>query len=230
MAITDWPASERPRERLLAHGAHALTPAELLAVFLRTGVAGTSAVALARQILDRFGSLNALLSAPLSAFTAIRGLGPAKFAQLQAALELARRTLGEQLLEQPLLTSPQCARDFLRLSLARCPHEVFAVLFLDARHHLIAYEEMSRGTLTQAPVYPREIAKRALELNASALILAHNHPSGHAKPSQDDIRLTHSLSHTLSTLDIQVLDHLIVASNDIASLAQLGLMHTGKTV
>lgn len=224
MAITDWPASERPRERLLERGAEALTEAELLAVFLRTGTPGASAVDLARQALDHFGGLNALLTAPLPAFTALSGLGPAKFAQLRAALELARRALRETLGERPVLNSPQMVRDYLRLSLARLPHEVFAVLFLDAQHRLIAYEEMFRGSLTHTSVHPREIVKRALHLNAAGVILAHNHPSGHTEPSPTDQKLTDTLTRALALVDVRVVDHLLVAGGETLSFAELGLL------
>ncbi len=224
MAITDWPAAERPRERLLEHGAAALTEAELLAVFLRTGVAGATAVDLARQALDHFGGLNRLLSASLNSFTAINGFGPAKYAQLQAVLELARRALREELSQRPLLNSPAAVRDYLRLSLGALPHEVFAVLFLDTQHHLIAYEEMFRGSLTHTSVHPREIAKRALQLNSGAIILAHNHPSGHIKPSADDQQLTQELSSALKLVEVRVLDHLIITSTQTLSFAEQGLL------
>ena len=224
MAITDWPATERPRERFLELGAQALTEAELLAVFLRTGTPGVSAVDLARQALDHFGGLNALLTAPLPAFTALNGLGPAKFAQLRAALELARRALRETLGERPLLNSPPVVRDYLRLSLARLPYEVFAVLFLDAQHRLLAYEEMFRGTLTQTSVHAREVVKRALHENAAGVILAHNHPSGHAQPSGADLELTETLARALALVEVQVIDHLLVTGNQAVSFAELGLL------
>lgn len=225
MAITDWPATERPRERLLEHGAAALTEAELLAVFLRTGLPGVSAVDLARQALDHFGSLNALLAAPLTTFTTINGLGPAKFAQLQAALELARRALREELGQRPvLLNSPAAVHDYLRLSLGALPHEVFAVLFLDHQNHLLAYEEMFRGSLAHTSVHPREIAKRALQLNSGTVILAHNHPSGTAEPSALDLHLTRELTQALGLIDVKVLDHVIVTTTQAVSMAQRRLM------
>lgn len=224
MAITDWPASERPRERLLEHGAGALTEAELLAVFLRTGVAGKTAVDLARHALDRFGGLNALLAASQPAFTAIDGFGPAKYAQLQAVLELARRALREELVKTQLLNSPAEVRKYLRLSMAQLPYEVFAVLFLDAQHRLIVYEEMFRGTLTQTSVHPREVARRALELNSAAVVLAHNHPSGVAEPSRSDEMLTRALKSALELVDVKVLDHLIVAGSSTVSFAERGLL------
>ena len=224
MALTDWPASERPRERLLKHGAAALTEAELLAVFLRTGIPGTTVVDLARQALNRFGGLNALLSASEPEFTSVGGFGPAKYAQLQAVLELARRALREELGQGPLLNSPVAVRDFLRLSLAQLPHEVFAVLFLDAQHRLIRYEEMFRGTLSQTSVHPREITKRALALNSGAVILAHNHPSGAAEPSRSDEMLTRAIKSALELVDVKVLDHLIVAGSVTVSFAERGLL------
>jgi DNA repair protein RadC len=224
MAVRDWPESERPRERLLRHGPGALSEAELLAVFLRTGVAGTSVVDLARGALERFGGLNPLLAAPQSAFAAVPGFGPAKYAQLQAVLELARRALREELGARPLLNSPGTVRDYLRLTLGPLAHEVFAVLFLDAQHRLIAYEEMFRGTLTHTSVHPREVGRRALHLNAAAVILAHNHPSGAAEPSRADELLTQTLRSALELLEVKVLDHLIVAGSSTVSFAERNLL------
>jgi len=178
MAITDWPADERPRERLLAQGAGALSDAELLAIFLRVGMKGKSAVDLARELIGRFGSLNRLFAAPRAQFAAVPGMGDAKYAQLQAVLEMARRALGEQLASRELLSSPQAVRDYLRLQLGGLSNEVFIALWLDAQNRLITSEELFRGTLTQTSVYPREVVKRALHHNAAAVIVAHNHPSG----------------------------------------------------
>jgi DNA repair protein RadC len=186
VAICDWPAGERPREKLLARGARQLSDAELVAIFLRTGVRGLSAVDLARQQLGRFESLMALTTAPQTEFCAAAGLGPAKYAQLQAALEIARRGLQERLQAGPVLSAPQSVRDYLRLSLQGRPHEVFLTLFLDAQHRVVAAEELFRGTLTQTSVYPREVVKQALQHNAAAVIFAHNHPSGVAEPSRAD--------------------------------------------
>ncbi len=223
MAITDWPEDERPRERLLARGAAAVSDAELLAIFLRVGVRGKSAVDLGRELLARFGSLNRLFAAPLAEFAAVPGMGTAKYAQLQAVLEMARRALGERLAARELLSSPQAVRDYLRLSLAGLPHEVFVALWLDAQNRLIACEELFRGTLTQTAVYPREVVKRALARNAAAVILAHNHPSGLAEPSAADEALTRALKEALALVDVRVLDHFIVAGTaPPLSLAERG--------
>lgn len=225
MAITDWPEDERPRERLLAKGAAVLSDAELLAIFLRVGVRGKSAVDLARDLIAHFGSLGKLCSAPLSDFRAFPGMGEAKYAQLQAVLELARRALGEVLRERDLLSSPGAVRDWLRLNLGHLPHEVFMVLLLDTQNRLIEACELFRGTLTQTSVYPREVVKLALAHNAAAAILAHNHPSGTREPSRADETLTRSLKQALAMVDVQVLDHFIVAGNLAPiSLAEQGLL------
>lgn len=223
MAITDWPVKERPRERLLALGPASLADAELLAILLRTGVKGRTAVDLARQLLVRFGSLSALFSAESLGKTT-PGLGSAKLAQLQAALELARRALKEELAIHDVLSSPGAVRDYLRLSLAGRGHEVFLVLLLDAQHRVVAVEELFRGTLTQTSVYPREVVKCALKHNAAAVILAHNHPSGVAEPSHADEILTRSLKAALALVDIQVLDHFIIAGSRTMSFAERGLI------
>ena len=202
-------------------GAAALSDAELLALCLRTGVRGASAVDLGRRLLARFGSLRALLAAPRAAFAA-SGLGDAKYASIQAAVELARRSLAEELAERHALGSPRMVSEFLSLWLRDRPYEVFAVLFLDSQNRLLAAEELFRGTLTQTAVYPREVARRALELNAAAVILSHNHPSGVAEPSAADDALTRSLKATLAQLDVPVLDHLIVAGNRCYSFAERG--------
>ena len=222
MPITDWPAAERPREKLLQHGAGALTDAELLALFLRIGVPGKTAVDLARELLNTFGGLNRLFAAPHTAFTAIHGMGDAKYAQLQAVLEMARRALGEGLSEGVNLASPQAVKDYLILTLGAKAHEAFCVLFLNAQNRLIACEEMFRGTLTQTSVYPREVVKRALTLNAGAVILAHNHPSGASEPSQADRLLTGALKSALMLVDVRVLDHFIIAGRSAASFAEHG--------
>ncbi|MCL4183720.1 MAG: DNA repair protein RadC, partial [Burkholderiaceae bacterium] len=214
MRIRDWPIEQRPRERLLAGGAGALSDAELLAVLLRTGTAGKHAVELARELLAESGGLRGLIRAESRAGPGgSPGLGPARRAQLQAAVELARRSLREELRSRDALASPTAVREFLTLWLRDRSHEVFAGLFLDAQNRLIAAEELFRGTLTQTAVYPREVARRALELNSAALILAHNHPSGVAEPSAADRLLTQALKAALSQLDVPVLDHLIVAGN-----------------
>ena len=222
MTIRDWPESERPRERLLAHGAAGLSDAELLAIFFRSGVAGRSAVDLARDVLGQFGGLNALFAASPAEFRAVRGLGDAKYAQLHAVLELSRRALKEELAVRDALNSPRAVQDYLRLTLARLPAEVFYVLFLDAQHRLIAAEEMFRGTLTQTSVYPREVVKQALRRNSAAVILAHNHPSGIAEPSRADELLTQALKSALDLVDIKVLDHLVIAGNVAWSFAERG--------
>lgn len=224
MPIRDWPASERPRERLLQHGAEALTDAELLAIFLRTGRPGHSAVDLARELLSTFGGLRPLLEADRRRFAALPGLGDAKYAQLQAAVEMARRHLWEQLARGPALTSPVATRTYLTAQLRGYEHEVFAALYLDNRHRVIAWEELFRGTLDAAGVYPREVVKRALEHNAAALIVAHNHPSGVTEPSAADEALTRKLRHALKTVEVRLLDHFVVGDGEAVSLAERGML------
>jgi DNA repair protein RadC len=224
MTIKDWPESERPRERLLAHGPQALTEAELLAVFLRTGVPGRSVLDLARGALERFGGLNGLIAAPRTEVEQLAGFGPAKYAQLQAVFELARRALREDVKRETLLNSPQKVRDYLRLTLAHLQHEVFVALFLDTQNRLIAQEELFRGTLAQTSVYPREIVKSALRHNAGAVIFAHNHPSGLAEPSRADELLTRTLKSALELIEVRVLDHIIVAGAASVSFAERGLL------
>ena len=223
MAISDWPASERPRERLLAHGAKALSDAELLAVLLRTGVRGKSAVELARDLLKRFNGLGGLLAAGRD-LAGVKGLGAAKRAQFAAVIELAQRSIGETLKEGAALTSPGAVRDYLRLALSAQEHEVFVCIWLDAQHRVVKFEEPFRGTLTQTSVYPREIVKSALGANAAAVIFAHNHPSGVAQPSQADELLTRNLREALSMVDVKVLDHFIIAGNQAISFAERGLL------
>lgn len=222
MAITDWPEELRPRERLIRQGAQALSDAELLAVFLRVGVAGKSAVDLGRDMVGHFGSLNGLFAATLEDFSVLNGLGPAKYAQLQAVLELARRALSEELQNGAALNSPQAVKQYLQLLLANRPYESFAVLFLDVKNRLIASEELFRGTLTHTSVYPREIVKAALAHNAAALIFAHNHPSGTPEPSAADRALTQALKQALALVDVRVLDHFIVAGHQVYSFAEHG--------
>lgn len=225
MAITDWPKNERPRERLLALGAGALSDAELLAIFLRVGVAGQSAVDLARLLLDEFGSLTCLFAADRKRFSKIRGMGDAKYAQLQAVLEMARRALSEDIRERDALSTPERVRDWLRLTFSGLPHEVFGALWLDTQNRLIAYEEISHGTLTQTPVYVREVVKRALFHNAGAVIFAHNHPSGLQEPSRADALLTRSLKEALTLMEVKVLDHFIVIAGALPySFAEHGLL------
>jgi DNA repair protein RadC len=224
MAITNWPVSERPREKLLQKGASTLSDTELLAIFLRTGISGKSAVDLARELLLHFGSLTNVFAASQPNFCQLPGMGMAKYAQLQAVLEMARRALGEELKCGNAMNSPRLVRDFLRLSLANKQHEVFIGIFLDAKNHAIATEELFSGTLTQASVYPREIIKRALYHNAAAIIFAHNHPSGIAEPSHADKVLTQSLKQALSLVDIQVLDHFIVGNGTALSFSEHDLI------
>ncbi|MFM9883716.1 MAG: DNA repair protein RadC [Burkholderiales bacterium] len=224
MGINEWPIDERPRERLLAKGAGVLSDAELLAIFLRTGVRGKSAVELGRDLLARFNGVNGAFAATVAEFSSIPGLGPAKYAQLQAAFELARRALGESMRVRDVLDSPQSVRDYLRLALANRPYEAFMVLYLDAQNRVIASEELFRGTLTQTSVYPREVVRAALRHNAAAIIVSHNHPSGVAEPSQADRLLTTSLGRALELVDIKLLDHLIVAGQQVISFAERGLM------
>lgn len=222
MSIRDWPADDRPREKLLARGAAALTDAELLAIFLRTGVPGRSAVDLARDLLARFGSLRSLLAAPLDRFCDAPGLGSAKFAQLQAVIEMARRHLDEELRDRGSLNDPASVRRYLQSQLRGLDHEVFAALFLDSQHRLIAYEPLARGTLDGAAVYPREVVKAALRLGAGAVIFAHNHPSGIAEPSAADRHLTERLVQALKLVDIRVLDHFVVGDGPPVSFAERG--------
>ena len=225
MSITDWPVHERPRERLLAQGAAALSDAELLAIFLRVGVRGKSAVDLARDLVARFGSLTSLFAAKAEELQSVHGMGEAKYVQLQAVLEMSRRALGEEMRRRDVLSSPQAVRDWLRLRLASLPHEVFMVLMLDSQNCLIEAVELFRGTLTQTSVYPREVVKLALAHNAAAIILAHNHPSGVAEPSRADEMLTRSLKQALAMVDVKVLDHFVVAgSTQPLSFAERGLL------
>lgn len=224
MAISDWPESERPREKLLKNGAANLSDAELLAIFLRTGMVGKSAVDLARELLTCFNGLTGLFSADQAAFSAVRGMGPAKYAQLQAVLEMARRALEEKMKSGDAMSSPQSVRDYLRLTLQGKKHEIFVGIFLDAQNRTIAAEELFQGTLTQTSVYPREVVKRALHHNAAAMIFAHNHPSGVAEPSRADEMLTQSLKQALALVDVNVLDHFIVGGGTAMSFAERGLI------
>jgi DNA repair protein RadC len=224
MVLKDIPAAARPREKLLAQGPAALADAELVALLLRTGLPGTSVLQLAQHTLDGFGGLAGLLHAQPADLKRVKGLGPAKRALIAAVMELARRSLTQQLEARPVFDSPQRVKDFLQLHLAHLPHEVFAVLFLDAQNRLIRLEEMFRGTLTQTSVYPREVVKRALELHAGAVILAHNHPSGVAEPSRADEFLTRTLTGALQLVDVRVLDHLVVGHAQVVSFAERGLL------
>ena len=222
MSIRDWPTTERPREKLLEQGSAILSDAELLAIFLRTGVAGKSAVDLARHLLQQFGSLRNLLEADQQTFAGQLGLGPAKFAQLQAVLEMARRHLAEHLRQASVLKSPIEVRNYLKAMLRHEPHEVFACLFLDSRHRVLAFEILFRGSIDTTSVHPRQVVKRALAHNAAALILCHNHPSGNAEPSPADRALTKRLQETMELVDVRVLDHFIVGDGDPLSMAEYG--------
>lgn len=224
MPITDWPVEERPREKLIQKGPEALTDAELLAIFLRVGTYGKSAVDLAKELLVEFGSLRELLNADLQRFSQCRGLGTAKYAQLQAVLEMARRHFVEILERGDALTSPEATRAFLSAQLRGYHHEVFACLFLDNQHRVIEFEELFRGTIDGASVYPREVLKRALQHNASAMIFAHNHPSGICEPSQADRLITDKLKDALGLVDIRVLDHFIIGDGMPYSFAEHGLI------
>lgn len=224
MAISDWPAHQRPRERLIQEGAAALSDAELLAVFLRVGVQGKNAIELARDMVGHFGSLQGLFGASLKEFCAIHGLGSAKFAQLQAVMELARRALEEQVRSGSALNSPQAVKQYLRLLFHGKPHESFHVLFLDVKNRLLASKELFRGTLTHTSVYPREVVKEALSRNAASVMLAHNHPSGSPEPSESDLLLTRALVQALALVDIRILDHFVVAGQQVHSFAEHGQM------
>ncbi len=224
MAISDWPAEERPREKLLLRGAAALSDAELLAIFLRTGLPGKSAVELARELLTHFDGLRGLLEADQTAFCAVKGLGEAKFVQLQANLELSRRHLMSTLQRGDALTSPAETRRYLTTQLRHRQQEVFACLYLDNRHRVIDYEELFFGTIDGASVHPREVVRRCLAQNAAAVILAHNHPSGVAEPSRSDEAITRRLKEALALVEIRLLDHMVVGDGEIVSLAERGII------
>ena len=224
MPITDWPETERPREKLLARGPEVLTDAELLAIFLRTGVAGKTAVDVARELLVQFGGLRPLLMSGRTALCATPGLGNAKYAQLMAALEIGRRHLGEALTRGAALESSRDTLEYLKACLRDQTHEVFCGLFLDNRHRVIAFEELFAGTLNGTAVYPREVVKHALRHNAAAVIFAHNHPSGVAEPSRADEVLTARLKEALALVDIRVLDHVVVGDGDMVSFSERGLL------
>jgi DNA repair protein RadC len=224
MAITDWPREERPREKLLQKGAQALSDAELLAIFLRTGTRGKTAVDLARDLLTRFDGLRPLLEADLKTFCEGEGLGEAKFAQLQATTEMARRHLLEKLRRDDVMENPDHTRRYLQSRLRDYPHEVLACLFLDNRHRVIEFEELFQGTINGASVHPREVVKKALKHNAASVILAHNHPSGVAEPSEADRNITQQLIRALALVDVRVLDHLVVGDGETVSFAERGLM------
>lgn len=224
MTINDWPAERRPRERLIREGPGALSDAELLAVFLRIGVPGQDAVQLGQHMVHHFGSLQGLFSASLTEFSAVHGLGPAKFAQLQAVIELARRAILEEVRAGAALGSPRAVKDYLRLTFRGKAFESFHVLFLDVKNRLIDSKELFRGTLTHTSVYPREVVKEALARNAASVMLAHNHPSGAPDPSESDLRLTRALIQALALVDIRILDHFVVAGHHVHSFAEHGQM------
>ncbi|GHG76860.1 UPF0758 protein [Alishewanella longhuensis] len=222
MAITDWPLAERPREKLLEQGAAALSDAELLAIFLRTGIAGIDAVSLARQLLQQFGGLKPLLAASQSEFCQARGLGEAKYVQLQAVLELSRRFLQQQLQRETVFSEPELVRKYLSHLLSHEQREVFMVLYLDNQHRMICAEPLFQGTIDASPVYPRIVVQRALKHNAAAVILAHNHPSGVAEPSRADRAITERLTQAMALVDIRVLDHFVVGDAEVVSFAERG--------
>jgi DNA repair protein RadC len=222
MTIKDWPADERPREKLMHRGAESLSDAELLAIFLRTGCAGKSAVDLARDLLNQFGNLRSLIEATEVQFCASHGLGPAKYVQLQAVMEMAKRHLSEQLKRDQAFTHIDTVRHFLTAKLRHLHHEVFAALFLDNQHRLLRYEELFQGTIDGANVYPREVVRKVLNYNAAAVIFAHNHPSGVAEPSQADRHITRQLQQALALVDVRVLDHFVVGEGEMASFAEKG--------
>ncbi len=224
MLLKDLPLDARPREKLLSRGAGALSDAELLALLLRTGLPGKNALQLGQELLSRFGGVAGLLHTGPDALKAIKGLGPAKRAELVAVLELARRALAQELQQKPLFATPQAVRDYLQLQLGPRPHEIFAVLFLDSQQRMIALEELFRGTLTQTSVYPREVVVRALTLQAAGVVLAHNHPSGAALPSRSDEAITQTLKAALALVDVRVFDHFVVTSSQAVSMAELGLL------
>ena len=224
MAITDWPADERPREKLMQKGVQYLSDAELLAIFLRVGVTGKTAVDLARDLLTQFGSLSHIFNASVKEINAVHGMGDSKYCQLQAIFEMSRRALAEQIKHQNALSSPEKVSDYLRLKLIRQEREIFVVLFLDAQNRVQAQETLFEGTLTQTSVYPREVVKRALHHNAASVIFAHNHPSGIAEQSRADELITQALKKALDLVDIRVLDHFIVAGHQTMSFAERGLL------
>lgn len=224
MSIRDWPTGERPREKLLAAGPHMLSEAELLAILIRTGARGLSAIDIARGLLTEFGSLRGVLTADRDRLCAVHGLGPSRYVALQAALELTRRHYQQLMLTGSALSDPRATREFVRMRLRDLPHEVFCCVYLDSRHRVISFEELFRGTIDGASVHPREVVKQALARNAAAVILAHNHPSGVAEPSQADELITQRLKQSLALVDIKVLDHLIVGDGVCESFAERGLL------
>ena len=224
MSINDWPLAERPREKLLSKGPSSLSDAELIGIFIRTGVKSKTAIDIARELLSDHGGLRSLLESDLKTLCQTPGLGPAKYVQIHAALELGRRYLESGLTREDLLSSPQSTRDYLKARLRAYPHEVFACIFLDNRHRIICFEELFKGTIDGASVHPREVVRRALFHNAAAVIFAHNHPSGVAEPSQADQTITRRLIDALALVDIRVLDHIIIGDRETTSFAERGLL------
>lgn len=224
MAITDWPINERPREKLLNQGADSLSDAELLAIFLRVGMRGKTALDLARELINHYGNLKNLLSTTETDFCAFPGMGPAKFVQLQASLEMSKRYFKDEMHESDVITSPNASKNFLRSALSNKKHEVFACLYLDTQHQILAFEELFTGTLDNASVYPREVVRSVLDKGAAAVIFCHNHPSGSTTASEADIQLTSRLTRALELIDVRVLDHMIVAGNQVMSFAEHGLL------
>lgn len=224
MAITDWPINERPREKLLNLGATNLSDAELLAIFLRVGMRGKTALDLARDLINHYGSLKSLLMSSMDDFCRLPGMGPAKYVQLQASLEMSKRYFHNEMCETDILTSPEASKQFLRRALSGKKYEVFACLYLDTQHKVIGFEELFKGTLDSASVYPREVVQSVLKKGAAAVILCHNHPSGSTIASQADIQITERLKKALELIDVRVLDHMIVAEYKVMSFAEQGLL------
>jgi DNA repair protein RadC len=224
MAISDWPVNERPREKLMAKGAQHLSDAELLAIFLRVGTRGKTALDLARELIQHYGSLKALLGARQADFCGFPGMGPAKYVQLQASLEMSKRFFHDEMREQSPLTSPNATKQYLKHALSGKKQEVFACLYLDNQHQILAFEELFQGTLNAASVYPREVVRHVIDQGAAAVIICHNHPSGSTIASEADIQLTKRLIAALELIDVRVLDHMIVAGNEIVSFAEQGLL------
>ena len=224
MSIKDWPEDERPREKLLKYGSQSLSDAELLAIFLRVGTRGQSAIELARALIQHFGSLNKLMSTSASQFCTRPGMGPAKYSQLQACMEMSKRCFHNEIQERCVITSPEATQNFLRSAIIHKNHEVFGCLYLNSQHQVLKFEELFQGTIDSASVYPREIVTKVLENNAAAVIFCHNHPSGSTKPSQADILLTKRLIKALALIDVRVLDHMIVAGSQVVSMAELGML------
>ncbi|MRI33260.1 hypothetical protein EOPP23_09725 [Endozoicomonas sp. OPT23] len=223
-SLHEIPKNERPREKLLGQGAQVLSDAELLAILLRTGYRGTHVLTLSRQLLHHFDSLDGLLSASQQQLSRIKGLGQAKVAELSAILEICQRVLSQRMAEKNVINSPTATRQYLQLHFRGLQREEFACLFLDARHRVLALETLFQGTLDSAVIYPREVVKRALELNAAAVIISHNHPSGDPEPSEADVRITHEIRDALKLLDIRLLDHMVIGKGEVVSLAELGLI------